>query len=301
VSWGSGFPPDLTSIVAITAGLALRDNGTVVAWGGNNYSETDVPAGLTNVVAIAAQYYRGLALAADGRIVTWPGSDTVAVGLSNVVRIAAGAYHNLALKSDGSIVVWGDNQFGQTNMVTDIHDAVGIAAGWWHNLVLMANGTVVGFGYNADGQATIPTGLSNVVAISCGNFHSLALKADGTVVVWGYGDVYAPYDSEYGQAILPQGLSNVTSIAGADYFSLALIGDGPRVQEALLVDPSSNGNIFRLSLLTEIGRVYRLEYKDALQDTQWTALPLVAGNGRQRCFEDATTHGAHRFYRVTRW
>jgi alpha-tubulin suppressor-like RCC1 family protein len=56
VSWGSGsgFPPDLTNVVAVTAGstfsLALRDNGTVVAWGGTNYGETDVPAGLTNVV-----------------------------------------------------------------------------------------------------------------------------------------------------------------------------------------------------------------------------------------------------------
>jgi len=33
--------------------LVLRSNGTVVAWGYNSQGETDVPPGLTNIVAIA--------------------------------------------------------------------------------------------------------------------------------------------------------------------------------------------------------------------------------------------------------
>ena len=48
----------LSNIVAIAAGnefsLALKKEGTVVAWGKNNFHQTDVPAGLSNIVAIAA-------------------------------------------------------------------------------------------------------------------------------------------------------------------------------------------------------------------------------------------------------
>ena len=51
-------PPGLTNVVAIAAGaahsLALRADGTVIAWGSANYGQTNVPAGLANVVAIAA-------------------------------------------------------------------------------------------------------------------------------------------------------------------------------------------------------------------------------------------------------
>ena len=33
--------------------MALRDDGTVAAWGYNGYGQTNVPADLTNAVAIA--------------------------------------------------------------------------------------------------------------------------------------------------------------------------------------------------------------------------------------------------------
>src|SRR5204863_175263 len=55
---------------AVAAGfyhcLALRENGTVVAWGYNNYGQTNVPAGLSNVVAIAAGGYQSIALLGQG-------------------------------------------------------------------------------------------------------------------------------------------------------------------------------------------------------------------------------------------
>ena len=60
ISWGSltNVPPNLTNAVAITAGqshsLALRADGTVVAWGDNSFGQTNTPPGLINVVAIAA-------------------------------------------------------------------------------------------------------------------------------------------------------------------------------------------------------------------------------------------------------
>jgi len=45
--------------------------GTVVAWGDNNDGETDVPAGLSGVVAIAAGDDYSLALKSDGTVVAW--------------------------------------------------------------------------------------------------------------------------------------------------------------------------------------------------------------------------------------
>jgi len=48
----------LSNIVSIATGgdhnLALRSDGTVVAWGDNRSGQTNVPPGLSNVVAIAA-------------------------------------------------------------------------------------------------------------------------------------------------------------------------------------------------------------------------------------------------------
>ena len=51
----------------------------------------------------------------------------------------------------------------------------------------------------------------------------------------------------------------------------------------------SNG--FSVSLPTQYARVYALEYKNALTDSQWTALPLVAGNGGTRVLTDLTASG----------
>ena len=49
------------------------------------------------------------------------------------------------------------------------------------------------------------------------------------------------------------------------------------------------------------GLVYRLEYKNALDDADWIGLPLVAGNGRTRVLTDPTASIAQRFYRVRHW
>lgn len=62
VAWGCCHdlfvPVGCTDVVAISAGcehnLALLTNGSVVAWGNNDSGACDVPAGLTNVTAIAA-------------------------------------------------------------------------------------------------------------------------------------------------------------------------------------------------------------------------------------------------------
>ncbi len=91
--------------------MALKQDGTVVAWGDNGSGQTRVPAGLSGVVAIAAGGFHTVALKEDGTVVAWGsnknwgeivGQSTVPAGLSGVVAIAAGYQHTVALKLDAS-------------------------------------------------------------------------------------------------------------------------------------------------------------------------------------------------------
>lgn len=237
----------------------LLPSGTVVAWGDNSDGQIAVPAGLSNVIAVAAGTWHSLALEADGVVHAWGynsiGQATVPPDLVDVIAISAGSYHSLALRSDGSAVAWGWNYFGQTNIPPGLNDVIAIAAGGKHSLALRSDGTVVGWG-----QTEIPTGLRGVIAIAAGARHSMALKFDGTVVAWGDnanvppglagvvgiaaggdhslalksdGTVAAWGGNYYGQSTVPPGLYDVTGIAaGEDYFntpdshSLALKSDG---------------------------------------------------------------------------
>jgi len=83
----------------------------VVAWGSDDYGQTNVPVTLTNSTAIAGGIYDSLAVRNDGSVLGWgfnsAGQANSPAGLSNVTAIAAGYYHSLALRDDGSVAVWG--------------------------------------------------------------------------------------------------------------------------------------------------------------------------------------------------
>jgi len=215
--------------------------------------------GLSNVVAIAGGFFHSLALKSNGTVVAWGAGATnsgglpdlgqaiIPVGLSNVVAIAAGELYSLALKSDGTVAAWGNNGFGQTNIPAGLSNVVAIAGGYSHSLALKLDGTVVAWGAGTDntgnphlGQSIVPLGLSNVVAIAAGGLHSLALKRDGTVAAWG--------ENGQGQTTLPVGLSNVVAIAGGRGHSLALRQQNVPATLALL-----NGNNVFQGAITATG------------------------------------------------
>ena len=218
----------------------------VVAWGYNNYGQTNVPSGLSNIVAVAAGDYHSLALRADGTVAAW-GSYynglagyipmTTLWGLSNVVAVAAGNSLSLALRADGTVVAWGYSDNGQTNVPTGLGNVVAVSVGLGHSLALRADGTVAAWGsyyarsaHDKDVPVTVPAGLSNVVAVAAGGGYSLALQADGTVAAWGY--------NYSGQTNVPFGLSNVVAVAAGGAHSLALAGYGPPFTMLRLVNQS---------------------------------------------------------------
>ncbi len=259
---GSGALSGVTAIAAGRHSLALRANGTVVAWGDNAYGElgdgtiTDrttpvVVQGvggsgdLDGATAIDGGSFHSLALRSDGTVLAWGYNGTGELGdgtttsrttpglvagvggvgtLTDVVAIGAGARHSLALRSDGTVVQWGlegypgtlDGYSGTTTVrtVPTLVEGVGgggilsgvsaIAADGYHNLALREDGSVVGWGFNYDGELGDGTTadraspvvvhgigqaetLGDVIALADdGSYHSAVLRADGTIAAWGY-------------------------------------------------------------------------------------------------------------------
>jgi hypothetical protein len=310
VGWGMNndgeltLPISLTNAVSVAAdfrgSLALFSDEQTFAWGitsaGLN-SISNTPSGLSNLVSIAVGGFHALALRSDGKVFAWGGNNlgqtNVPANLSNVVAIAAGFQHSLAVKSDGTVVAWGDGGYGQTNVPVSLTNVVGVAGGLLHSVAILGDGSVRAWGYNAYGQTNVPTTLTNAVAIDAGWHFNVGLKADGTVVAWGLNYV--------GQTNVPTKLTNVVAVSAAFNHSLALVGSGPPVTASLMSEPTFFSNTFRVKVPSQSGRVYRLEYKSSLADTNWTALPLVAGNGANLVLTDATAFGSQRFYRVRRW
>ncbi|TVR51211.1 MAG: hypothetical protein EA425_07740, partial [Puniceicoccaceae bacterium] len=68
---GVPVPYEALDVVQVAASsshsLALRADGTVVAWGHNNFNQSTVPEDLSGVVQVAAGGVRSLALLADGK------------------------------------------------------------------------------------------------------------------------------------------------------------------------------------------------------------------------------------------
>jgi alpha-tubulin suppressor-like RCC1 family protein len=225
----------VTALIALMlfSGLAnglfgQAPDGTIWAWGSNNWGHCTVPAPNSEFIAISSGDWHSLGLKSDGSIVAWGhypygdnGQCNVPAPNSDFVAVSAGGYHSLGLKSDGSVVAWGFNAYGQCNVPTPNSGFIAIAAGGYHSLGLKSDGSVVAWGYNLKGQLSIPGPNSDFVAVSGGGYHSLGLRSDGSIAAWGW---YPGQD--FGECNVPGPNSNFIAVAAGVCHSLGLKSDG---------------------------------------------------------------------------
>jgi alpha-tubulin suppressor-like RCC1 family protein len=227
---------------------ALKNDGTVWAWGRNDFGN------LGNGTTTQSYYPVAVQRAAGG-------------ALGNIKSIVAGSSHVVALMDDGTVWAWGKNQYGQLGdgTTTEQHaavqvrdslglplvDIVAIAAGDDHTVGLKRNGDVFAWGRNDNGQlgdGTLQSSsypvqileydsglpMAAVQSIAADGVFTTVVKQDGTVWAWGgnaAGQLGVGSTLEYNRAVNTvldtldpiQGVVAVTS--GSD-FVISLKADG---------------------------------------------------------------------------
>lgn len=208
---GEGDVGFFTDVTAIECGgnhsLALRSDGTVWAWGSNEYGQLGNGTHNFNALLTPIQVH---------------GPDNVGF-LTGIKAIACGYYVNFALKLDGTVWGWGASNYGTSGVgdgttvdrftPTQVHgsddigflaDITTISIDYRHCLALKSDGTVWTWGVNPYGELgigtlsnrSVPTQvhglgdigfLTDITTISSGDHHCLAAKLDGTVWAWGAG------------------------------------------------------------------------------------------------------------------
>ena len=209
--------------------IAIRDDGTVWAWGSNGYGQLG-----------------------DGTTATYKKIPVQVSGLMDVTAIAGGEAHTVALKSDDTVWTWGKNNKGQLGdgstvsysktpvQVSGLTSVIEIASVFNHTIALKSNSTVWTWGDNGEGQLGDGTttyrstpvqvsGLSDATAIAAGYWHSISLKSDGTAWAWGYnfyGQLGDGTKTDSNTPVQVSGLNNVIAIAGRSRSTAALKSDG---------------------------------------------------------------------------
>ncbi len=166
--------------------LALKEDGTVLAMGSNNYNQCKVSdwENITHVFALPGVSY---GIKEDKTVITTSDTDTSAWG--EVTDIVGSGKHTVVLKADGTVLAFGENRHGQCN-TGEWTDIVKIYAQSLFTVGLKADGTVLITGkpsYKIDGARSW-TGVCNL-GLDSGII--VGLKNDGTLLYAG-----EPFESE---------------------------------------------------------------------------------------------------------
>ena len=199
--------------------VGLKNDGTVVATGNNDYGQCNV-SGWKDVIAIDAYTYHTVGLKANGTVVAtgrnYSGQCNV-YGWQNIVAIAVGLEHTVGLKADGTVVAVGSNSYGQCN-VREWTDIVAIAADFGHTIGLKADGTVVATGMNDYGQCEV-SHWKDIIGLTAGEWFTVGIKSNGTPAVVGV-------DMGRSKVI---NWTNLVSADGGLWHTVALKADGTAV------------------------------------------------------------------------
>lgn len=219
-------------------------------------------AGASGFIDVAAGGFSSAALRADGTVWAWGGNDTGSTGkgylgtastdlcsdgfnslpcakapirikeLQGVTGISAGTNSMAAVRNDGTVWTWG-NLASTTGFsplqVAGLADIKSVAVGDEFGLALRKDGTVWGWGDDISRNLGIPAGgltamqvpgLSDVVAMSTGVLESYVLTKSGRVIhLDARNSIGAPVTSD-------MNLSGITAIASGYSNAMALTADG---------------------------------------------------------------------------
>ncbi len=91
--------------------LAKPSKTMTVGIGNDGVGQCDVPYGLTNALQVAGGGGQSLALKTDGTVVAWGanyyGEGVAPTNLTGVAMVSAGWYHDVALLTNGTVTAWG--------------------------------------------------------------------------------------------------------------------------------------------------------------------------------------------------
>jgi len=180
----------LSGVTGIAAGgyhtLAVTSDGSVYAWGKNDWGQLGNNSTVTSGVAVQ---------------VLAPGGGSV---LSGAAGVGAGLVHSLVLKRDGGVMAWGFGGYGQLgtgNQASPILPVTVVASpgvpltgmaavvgGGMHSVSLGTDGGVRTWGRNGEGELgngtttnsslpVTPTGVSGMTSIGAGHYHTLSTVA----------------------------------------------------------------------------------------------------------------------------
>lgn len=237
LSMGQAAPPQLSA--GADSSYALRYDGTIASWGGNDYGQlgdgtttsTSLFVDVKNLNTVDSMACGGhsLAVLRDGSLWAWGANSWGTLGngttenssvpipvssLSDVVAAARGADHSLALTRDGAVWAWGGNYNGQLGdgtktqrltpvPVSGISGVIAIAAAGSTSLAVTADGSVWGWGDNSVGELGQVTGsnvLQPTVIPNVGNIRAIAIGGGGHVLALDNDDaVWAWGFNWYGQ------------------------------------------------------------------------------------------------------
>ena|SRR5208282_4658099 len=66
----------------------------------------------------------------------------------------------------------------------------------------------------------------------------------------------------------------------------------------IIFAPAKTGNNFIVSIQTELGETYTLQYVDSLSTLNWQNLPSISGNGGVETVTNSAPNVTQRFYRL---
>jgi alpha-tubulin suppressor-like RCC1 family protein len=219
----------LNDVIAVAKGhgfsLALKKDGNVWAWGSN--SSGAIGDGSQSVFDQKTHEI----LKNEDRYLP-----VQVKGVSNVIAIAANWGTSYAVKKDGTLWAWGGisyrNSDGTYSTITvpkqleGFTDIISVSLGWGNMIALKKDGTVW---TKSTGMAVQIQGITDLKEIAAGGQYSYGLKEDGTVWFWGAGGqgVVAGKDTtDNSKPQLLEGIQDVISVKASAGGPLLLKRDG---------------------------------------------------------------------------